>query len=297
MTKNLCLDIFVVYMGGFQDQTKVKAIPLLASPGASLTFPRLPDASVGGVAATLEGKLTFCLAEGCQQYNPCSDTWQTTVFPGVDPARGFAKGVSMPDGRWWIFGGADNGTYNGNVTVYEQGGFTPKSNMPADMGTRSHCAVAVNATHIFLAGGKTGQGYGVLSKATYLLDTTTEEWTALPDLRIPRFWISCGVYGHEGMVVGKFQGPGINEPEIISLETLQRRDGPPTPMGLKFYNTRTVPYEGSFLTIGGYLGTSNIKDIYWYNPSTQGWDLFGKTLDSASASHAVTVVDSAQMTC
>ena len=259
-----------------------------------MTLAQLSAPSPGGVATVLDDKLTLCLADGCQKYDPCSDMWQSAVFPGVDPARGFAKAAFMPDGRWWIFGGAENGTYKWNVIMYENGGFTLKPDMPTGLGKWAHCAVAVNSTHIFLAGGKTGSGN---SQIAYLLDTTTDQWIRLPDLRVPRHWHACSVIGNEVMVIGNFQGPGINDTEIFSLTTLQRRDGPATPGGLKFCKTRIVPYKDSFLTVGGFLGTENIADVYEYNPTTPGWDLFSESLDGISASHTVAVVDSARMTC
>ena len=164
-----------------------------------------------------------------------------------------------------------------------------------DLGTSCFCAVAVNSTHVFLAGGKITSS--VMSDKAYLFNTATDEWTPLPTMRTTRYYHTCGAYGNEVIVFGSFQGIGVNETDIYSTITLQRRDGPATPGRLKFYSSRTVPYGGSFLTIGGTLDVSMTKNVYRYNPATEAWDLFPERLETAASFHDVAVVTSADVTC
>lgn len=68
-----------------------------------------------------------------------------------------------------------------------------------------------------------------------------------------------------------------NETEILNLDTMIWRPGPPFPTECPTYAGSSLPYGNSFLAIGGYSneGYTERNDIWHLNPENWNWELIG----------------------
>ena len=80
-----------------------------------------------------------------------------------------------------------------------------------------HCALQVNSTHAFIAG-----GYPYPQphfKDAHLLNWETKAWTRLPDMSMGRIGLMCGAAGGEIVVVGGQEDDALRTSQIYSFKT------------------------------------------------------------------------------
>ena len=112
-----------------------------------------------------------------------------------------------------------------------------------------HCLLRVNATHIFMAGGRT-ESYRQLNNA-YLLDTNSGAWRRLPDMRQKRFDHACAkLPGHEDkiLVVGGPKGTRERS-EVLDLVSLEWGEGPKDLDKTFGFKLHLVPYGNTLLLV------------------------------------------------
>ena len=73
---------------------------------------------------------------------------------------------------------------------------------------------------------------------------------------------------------------GIASVEILDLNTNTWRSGL-NPLPEALYAGASIPYEDSFLAVGGTLSNPSVESdkIYKYEPDTESWTTLPKTLD------------------
>ena len=63
----------------------------------------------------------------------------------------------------------------------------------------------------------------------------------------------------------------ISATEILDLDTLQWTTGQKLPGNLEIYAGSSVPYQNTFLIVGGQGHSMNHKTIFEWDPNTNGW--------------------------
>ena len=67
------------------------------------------------------------------------------------------------------------------------------------IGTRAHCLVSINATHMLMAGGKSG---GVARrKDAWILNWISKVWSRVPDMNVPRSSHICQLLPNKRLMV------------------------------------------------------------------------------------------------
>ena len=100
-------------------------------------------------------------------------------------------------------------------------------------------------------------------------------WSLLPLMPTERFRCQAGFVtypnGDKGILVaGGYNGE--TSAEFLNLDTLIWEPRPSLPVDI--YWGASVPFQDSFLIVGGLSETEGTLDtIYYYNPITDQWDL------------------------
>jgi len=113
----------------------------------------------------------------------------------------------------------------------DDGVFTPGPQLPAPK--LHHCQVTAASNTIFLTS-------GYASNATFMLDWTTQEWTALDDITASIGGAGCGLLNNP------INGAGSN---LFSLTDLTWREGPALPLDISL--VASVQLEDGFMMLGG----------------------------------------------
>ena len=97
--------------------------------------------------------------------------------------------------------------------------------------------------------------------------------------------------GTQGILVGGDYN-GVTSVEFLNLETLVWE--PRQNLPIDVYGGASVPYQDSFLVVGGYQYNSDefLDTIYYYNPNVDQWDLIANMEYSREFSTAFLVPDS-----
>ncbi len=77
-----------------------------------------------------------------------SDTWSESQVK-MNDCRYQAVSLRLPNGRWWVAGGADKeGRTLSSTEIYDPGSgtFTPSLELPIP--AKEHCLLSVNRTHM-----------------------------------------------------------------------------------------------------------------------------------------------------
>lgn len=224
-----------------------------------------------------------------------------------------AASVLLDNGPLLVLGGS-RGIWNiwNTTELLSASGSEPGPEIPYQ--AYGHCALTVNSTHVFLAG-----GYKSTSSVTlaYLLNMEDGQWTRLPDMKQRRASHSCGLAnGNEVVVVGGQEYnlvtmprslshtydkalvsrsfSSLNSTEIYSLGTNSWRIGPELPM--RASHMATAQLDGTFLVAGG----SNYDDdrdvlvkyssIYLFDEEKHAWIERPETMRKRRAQHAAVVL-------
>ena len=144
------------------------------------------------------------------------------------------------------------------------------------------CAVKLNETSIFVAGGYYRRDY---FRSAYILDWPTGRWTRLPDMANQRAHHACSLVGNEVVVTGGWENEdrdNLSYGEIFSLETNTWSAGPkvPTLSGYLFYITdAAAESEAGFRVFGGFdRVTTRLDTIFEYDALLDSWTVLDKTM-------------------
>lgn len=227
---------------------------------AVASFPSLSE--VTGCGSLLHHKK-------CVIYNFQTDSWKPAPFT-LSQNRFEATSVLMGHGKMLVLGGFWDEAPRTTEVLSSDGTSHPGPKMP--YASSYHCALKVNATHIFMAGGfSTG---GASAKA-YLLNIDSYKWTQLQDMKQARASHACGlVKGRNIVAAGGATGAGgdLASVEIYSLETGDWKNGTKLPMGMRLM--AAVQLEETFMLVGGKQNKTYLDSIYMYNEKK---DIFVKT--------------------
>ena len=252
---------------------------------------RLPTDVKGPVATFMQGKAIVCpgdYGQQCFEYSFTTGAWSPRLT--LDVKRASASETLLDENKWWITGGHDGGTvFHVSTVVYNGTNLTPGPELPRP--TAVHCVLKVNATHYFLAGGKSDASTTV--RTAHLLEYGTGVWTALPAMLRARRGHGCHVLGGGDKILvtgGRGDLDAGQTTEVLSLATMTWSLGPVIPNGVHFCcGTSSVGNTQANLYLFGGFGSdsADTDEIYMYHPSISQWSTLKKKLAAKTHAHAV----------
>ena len=104
------------------------------------------------------------------------------------------------------------------------------------------------------------------------------QWIPLPPMPTPRFYQQAGLVTYPDGTKGILVAGGYRETsvEFLNLDTLIWE--PKQRLPKEISTAASVPYQDSFLIVGGDTFGSRYDTIYYYNPGTDQWDLLNQTM-------------------
>ena len=154
-----------------------------------------------------------------------------------------------------------------------------------------HCAVRVNTTHLFVAGGTASDS--TIHAAAFLHDWAADTWTRLPDMAEPRAEHACGLASDPEriVVVGGVSEENVQLERtlIFDLAAMAWRQGPEIPARGFLTYSQSLPYGDSFVLVGGYGYESRqaLGAIWRFKPETEQFVTLRERLARPRAGHAV----------
>eukprot|EP00095_Tigriopus_kingsejongensis_P009442 maker-scaffold108_size357748-snap-gene-2.16 protein:Tk09442 transcript:maker-scaffold108_size357748-snap-gene-2.16-mRNA-1 annotation:"tyw4_yarli ame: full" len=200
--------------------------------------------------------------------------------------REYSSTVMIDPNTWWVTGGTLDlhGVLN-STRIFKDGEFHAGPDLPERK--TGHCLIRVNETSYFMMG--TANYYEHETTKLWLYSFPEAKWEPLPSLQsVRREPPMCGLISEkarDGTVINEVViVDGEYPTEILNLNTLEWRRGPPLPVEFR-YGT-TIQYGNSFLILGGLVnekasfrglqkGELELKSILEYDIDTQKW--LGKT--------------------
>lgn len=267
----------------------------------NVTLPKPGNLSLslfGMVANVVDDQVLVCSGyqiSNCYVYDFELNRWNETT--SLDTQRYGAVSFVLDGSRWYILGGEDLSTgvarYLDTSVVYthaHQGGtFEAGGKLPYT--GAFGCVAAVNATHVFFAGGWDGRKY---RRDAFLLEAAEWRWTRLPDMGVERANQACGRAGAGSIVVlGGSPLPAQATSEVLSLRTLEWTEGPALPTGTgKLWGVSQVYQdERTFFVLGGKSGTDHLlNSVYEVDAETFELRLREERLAAERQDHAVVPV-------
>ena len=110
----------------------------------------------------------------------------------------------------------------------------------------------------------------------FLCSRNTQTWSELPKTPGGKRLCQAGYVtypdGKQGILAA---GGSSVTAHFLDLDTLIWE--PKQSLPIPIYIGASVPYQDSFLIVGGHIAGegSDLDTIYYYNPSTDNWDLIG----------------------
>jgi len=194
--------------------------------------------------------------------------------------------ASIPGKGVYVFGGKGDSIFDYSETTFE---FLPTGSQDWTNGTSripvqksyASCAVALNTTHILLAG-------GYQSRDVRVLDVTTDTWTNWPDLPYLMYYHSC-IKTEDGVLLagGLNQNPFMGGFSVL----MDIRNGETEVVGtlnVPRQNHKIVEYKGKVMAVGGSDRKGRQVDLIeeWI-PETKLWVNSTLTLDPKRAAFVV----------
>lgn len=161
----------------------------------------LPEQIEGAVAEFINGSVVTCGGFGistCYSYDFAVNQWEEAAE--MNEPRYGATSFEKEDSLH-ILGGRDSIHVLDSTLIYKNGEIQNGKTLPYPAWYA--CAVRVNATHVFWAGGNDGSRY---HSDAYLLEIASWTWTKLDDMKHQRNRHSCGRMGNMIVVVGGYSG-------------------------------------------------------------------------------------------
>lgn len=202
----------------------------------------------------------------------------------IDDYREYSSSVMIDPSTWWVTGGTyDLSMVLNSTKIFKNGKFLPGTDLPQER--TGHCLIKVNDTSYFMMG--TANYYEHEVTKLWIFDSEESKWSSLPNLdSVRREPPMCGMITHrneEGKAVHEIViVDGKYPTEILNLNTLEWRRGPPLPVEFRFGTT--LQYGDSFLILGGLVnerasfrglqkGEMELKSILEYDVDTEKWNI------------------------
>ena len=268
-------------------------------PECLLNLNDFPKFLLDACSATLTGNLPHVCTgldgyEGpidkCYRYVSGSDTW--LEWGTLSEARHRAGCSQCDEHGLVIIGGQaypNNGDYT-NLVESTQNGQTITLLEDLPESKQYPCVVALQAGNIFCAGGSYANPNSEKSGKTHIFrmeNPETSKWTEVADMITPTDGHVCGaifVQGGSQEVVAAGGRTGIASPsdavQIYSVDDDMWRSANPLPFAM--YGATSVPYEDSFLLLGGAILTGYSDAILRYRPQTESWTLLDTKMPRAA---------------
>ena len=181
-------------------------------------------------------------------------------------ARSSSAAAFHPDHGWVITGGYDGARKSTAERTRNGSAFDAFAKLPIALS--DHCMVSLDGSDEgdFLVAGGFGNGY---NKRTFIYKNS--EWIPAADMPTARRGLACGtVRGEEGgavekvVAVGGRRGSQLSKVEVYDVASNTWTDGVSLPVPVA--NAAVVPFDDTFLVIGGYMGRSVYSDkVYRYD--------------------------------
>ena len=151
------------------------------------------------------------------------------------------------------------------------------------------CAVKVDDSTVFLAGGWDADDDGPTTKA-FLLDVGTWNWRQLEDMGTRRWYAGCNAVGREVVVLGGWNGEKLGSSEIFDLDSETWSRGPNLPAslgGVHGFGSEMVAVakENTFYVFGGDMERGNSDKIVGYDAAKREFFVHPKRMDVGGDGH------------
>ena len=250
-----------------------------------------PTISSGASSTFIGGRPLVCggsnVQSGCREFLARDNTWD-------DPEVEFTEGMSptnaarVNEREWWLT------SAGGSTDVYtEEDGIATKGALPPPWPRANYALTRISDTQVMMTGGRAGNSEE--TDEAWIYDSFLDEWTEIESFAVARENHVAGlVQGTDGskyvVIAGGFDmEDGLERSaEVYSLRNQTWTKGPDLPFRL--HRPEVVPYEWSFLIVGGYVNGTYSDNIVYFDPVTFDWVVLPDKLQQARASHIVMVV-------
>ena len=205
----------------------------------------------------------------CYVLHPQSFRWNFTRQ--MSEARWYSGSANHPDHGWVIAGGYDYGPKLSAEQTKDGRTFQSFASLPLPLYEHGLVSLGKGGGRgdFFLVGGYTTGN--VPSKKAFIYDTGS--WREVADIPTARVGLICGPIRsrpdgpvEKVVAAGGSDGSYLSTTEIYDLATDSWSKGTPLPMALD--NAAIVPYETTFLVVGGYDSSSGYSDkVFLYETS------------------------------
>ena len=236
----------------------------------------------------------------CYGYDPILDSWtesgsltvQRNEYAGC--TFSYAHGMVIAGGY-----GIDNGPPYFLDTVEHTMYGTVSGKLPdLPQKMQSDCLVALWGGDLFIAGGIISgiDGSNMVSDKTYIYSDYDNVWNRVADMINPRERLMCASVaagdGNQQEVITAGGANALGETtdivEIYSVNTGSWRTANSLPSPIR--EATVVPFQESFLIVGGVSDGSLSDLIYRYDTGTDSWELDDARLPVAASGVAATMV-------
>ena len=214
--------------------------------------------------------------------------------------NGEAGCAFSPEHGLVIAGGTSGSDVLGsNAVINTRDGETFEALPPMPVAKVEHCLVALDDGDLLVTGGLSP----LPSEKTYIFSSTSWEWVEVADMPTGRYTLMCGSIQRGGnqevVAAGGFYFHYFDMVEIYSVEDNLWRTGKffkpiiylrifkpnsnlaANPLPQNIYGATTVPFQDSFLIVGGGSDTPSygfLDTIYKYEADADSWTLLHQSL-------------------
>ena len=303
-------------VGGYNfDNEDLDDAEIVGLDGASACMKpnEYPTKSQGMVGTFVDGMALFCggdpYTSDCFAYDFENEIWLPKGSMGSP--RGYAGAVMLNDSHWWITGGSESfRRYLNTTELYNiaEDSFSPYVELPTAID--EHIVLKIDDTHFFFCCGVVWFG------RSFFFDLETETWTEAPESQYDHregfagmltkllFYaftnLFClGLVTHsngtkEIVITSSHDSVTLEKTEILNLDTMTWRAGPPLPTDDHTFDGSSLPYGNSFLAIGGYsLDYDQSNEIWYFNPDSYTWELMATMAEEREHPTAILLPDNA----
>ena len=212
----------------------------------------------------------------CWQYNARLDQWK--FYAELEEGRRYSAGAYDKKYGLIITGG-----YPAKSSIEHFAKFSKVNFAPMPIGLRAHCLVSLDdadAGDFLLTGGRDSTG-GNRNKKTFIYRLASNEWIQMADIRTARSRPACGpVRSKIGgpvekvVVAGGWTSDRTSRPtSIVEIYDLNKNTWErlaDLPKGNLFMSA-VVPYEETFLMVGGHIGYYTSEEVFKFKESNGSW--------------------------
>eukprot|EP00095_Tigriopus_kingsejongensis_P007241 maker-scaffold435_size171904-snap-gene-0.24 protein:Tk07241 transcript:maker-scaffold435_size171904-snap-gene-0.24-mRNA-1 annotation:"hypothetical protein" len=270
----------------------------LARPTDTCALPTdYPHQVSWATSGTLSGRPMLCggfnapgnVGLPCHIYGVGANVW----FEAGWVNRIWMSGVNLTPETYFMGGGSMSIIYPETFLVEAQGVFKGPDMPEARIG---HCFIRINEHLVMLLGGNDGS---MPVTTVHIYDFTSDVWTAQASLEQSRSWAFCGPVSDpdtgevQEIIVagGSYRKEALNSSEVFHLASGTWRQGPALSHSL--HSGASVPFEDSFLLVGGTDGYNPVDSIQTYDREEGEFVPLAATLSRPRQDHVAVLVDKA----